>query len=580
MQDKSSVQFSIADDQQLTQPMLVIGFSSEEAVQFQELVVDEKFKVYPFDSYSDVEVIQDHIPSIVLMNGRCEKSIADHIRHIRKIFDMPMLPVIIVSNDYDELTVSMCLGLGSVDFLSRPIEGIPLRVRIHSLMYMAESQLAINSQAQELDYYHDMEQREQDIAKSIFNTVLRKENLELEGIRYQLSSMSVFNGDLLLAAKAPQGNLHLFVGDFTGHGLSASIGSLPTSEIFYAMTAKGFEPVDIVSEINRRLKQLLPVGIFLASCFVEVSATGETASFWVGGIPDVMILRAENHEVVKLRSRHLPMGVLPHTQFNTAMDVIALEPDDRIFLMTDGVIETQTPEGELFGDVRLDGVFARAKTTDQVFDDILTALDDFRAGEKQSDDVTLLEYCGADVHDAETVIEDLPAVGDGASVDWEMRMNMKPEVLRSFDPRPLLTQLLVEVQGLNEHRERLYLVIAELFSNALEHGVLGLSSELKSSPEGFAQYYLEREQSLENLSEGFVQFHLVHTPTQDGGQLSIDVKDTGKGFDYEAVNNEKCLSSKDSFCGRGVPLMRKICSSIEYFRPGNHVRVTYDWVKA
>ena len=42
----------------------------------------------------------------------------------------------------------------------------------------------------------------------------------------------MFNGDLVLTAPAPNGGVYVLAGDFTGHGLSAAIGSLPVTEIF------------------------------------------------------------------------------------------------------------------------------------------------------------------------------------------------------------------------------------------------------------------------------------------------------------------------------------------------------------
>lgn len=49
---------------------------------------------------------------------------------------------------------------------------------------------------------------------------------------------------------------------------------------------------------------------------------------------------------------------------------------------------------------------------------------------------------------------------------------------------PYLLQLLLEIHGLREQSGALYSVMAELYSNALEHGVLGLDSRLKRDAQG------------------------------------------------------------------------------------------------
>ncbi|MFD1691395.1 hypothetical protein ACFSHR_07155 [Azotobacter chroococcum] len=68
------------------------------------------------------------------------------------------------------------------------------------------------------------------------------------------------------------------------------------------------------------------------------------------------------------------------------------------------------------------------------------------------------------------------------------------------------------MQELRAQGSVLYTVLAELYSNALEHGVMGLDSSLKRDAQGFAEYYRERRTRLANLYEGYVRFHLDLRP--------------------------------------------------------------------
>jgi hypothetical protein len=52
-----------------------------------------------------------------------------------------------------------------------------------------------------------------------------------------------------------------------------------------------------------------------------------------------------------------------------------------------------------------------------------------------------------------------------------------------------------------EHRERIYMVLAELFFNALDHGLLKLDSRLKETPQGFGEYYSQRTKRLADLQK-------------------------------------------------------------------------------
>ncbi len=101
----------------------------------------------------------------------------------------------------------------------------------------------------------------------------------------------MFNGDVVLAARNPAGSMYVLLGDFTGHGLTASIGAMPLAEIFYGMTQKGFLLGDVLRECNRKLKEILPVGYFCCATMVDFNFQKGTVEVWSGGLPDAYITR-------------------------------------------------------------------------------------------------------------------------------------------------------------------------------------------------------------------------------------------------------------------------------------------------
>ncbi|WP_163004203.1 PP2C family protein-serine/threonine phosphatase, partial [Pseudomonas viridiflava] len=102
-----------------------------------------------------------------------------------------------------------------------------------------------------------------------------------------------FNGDLMLAAYTPAGHMHVLLGDFTGHGLPAAVGAMPLAEVFYGMTAKGFGLVEILREMNAKLKRILPVDMFCCATLLCVNHKQRQVEVWNGGPPDGYLLRAD-----------------------------------------------------------------------------------------------------------------------------------------------------------------------------------------------------------------------------------------------------------------------------------------------
>lgn len=165
--------------------------------------------------------------------------------------------------------------------------------------------------------------------------------------------------------------------------------------------------------------------------------------------------------------------------------------------------------------------------------------------------------------------------GQASPLDWSATFEFRAQTLKRFNPLPFLLQLLLEVQGLRDQGGALYTVLAELYSNALEHGVLGLDSSLKSNAEGFARYYRERSERLASLETGYVRFNLQLVPEGRGGRLLIEVEDSGEGFDLGAALASQ--PSMESFCGRGLSLVNQLTARCEPAENGKGVHVEFHW---
>ena len=127
--------------------------------------------------------------------------------------------------------------------------------------------------------------------------------------------------------------------------------------------------------------------------------------------------------------------------------------------------------------------------------------------------------------------------------------------------------------GLSKYAGNLYTILAELYSNALEHGVLKLDSAMKDTSDGFLKYYSLRSERLDQ-TEGSVTFGITHKLKTDGGLLIITVKDTGEGFDYKEF---KVKQNNDGYSGRGIHLINDLSEKVTYKGNGNEVEVEFAW---
>jgi two-component system, HptB-dependent secretion and biofilm response regulator len=380
-----------------------------------------------------------------------------------------------------------------------------------------------------------------------------------------------FSGDIVLSAPCPSGGVHILLGDFVGRGLPAAVGALPVAEVFYGMTEKGFGLSDIIGEINQKLLFVLPKGLFCAACLMELEEQGKMLAVWNGGIPDVLIMDQHANIKGRVSSSHIPLGI--HSTSKVDFDTVFIEVDagDKVVFYTDGAINAENAQGEKFGTQNMERVLLQGNA----FQAIQQSLLEHTADTNQVDDISLaeLDILAMQTYDGETSAGlnqmNLPPA------HWQAEFEFSAQVLRSVDLVPLLVNVLMHIQAPYEHRQRIYTVLAEIFSNALEHGVLQLPSSLKKSANGFAEYYALRGQRLAELEDAYINISLSHRPKNDGGILTVRVEDSGNGFDYN--QHVKDLAENKTLCSRGEALLKKLCKHYEYSGKGNIITADYHW---
>jgi CheY-like chemotaxis protein len=524
------------------------------------------------DGSEAVEKYRKHRPQLVLMDVMMPYMDGiEAAQQIKAIAGETLVPVIFLTSLSDADALARCLEAGGDDFLSKPYNRVIIAAKIQAFNRMREMHQALSVQRDLIRERNRQLLEEQTIARRVFDNIAHTGCLGAPNIRYHASPLSVFNGDVLFACPQPLGGMNVLIGDFTGHGLPAAIGAMPIAEIFYGMTSKGFRSGDILREINQKLTRILPTDMFCCAALIEADFHTGTLTVWNGGLPEGYLLR-RNGQSQSLPSQHLPLGISTPERFSVRAEVLSAEPGDRLFFATDGVVEASNLAGEMFGPQRLSRALAGAQSpVSTVLDHVRAFTGDLNGG----DDLTLLSLemmPDGQIDRLPTRI--VPSALNGPS-HWTCHYEVKGDTLAHFNPLPLLLHICMEVPGLRRHSGEVYALLSELYTNALEHGVLQLSSELKDSAAGFGRYYAERERGLREASSHAIRFTLEHEMYDGGGDLRVICEDTGPGFDY--TEYATMLADKKGYSGRGLALVDQLCSLLVHHGKGNRVEAIYHW---
>ena len=499
----------------------------------------------------------------------------DVARRVREIARDALLPIVFMTDLADEPTLVRCLEAGGDDFLPKPFGVATLRAKLKAITRTRDLHHVVTHQRDELVRLHAATFREHALAERVMQSILYLGRAVDAGVQTLVEPATLFNGDLLLTARRPGGSLHVLLGDFTGHGLQAAIGAIPVAHIFRSMTEKGFAVGEIADEMNDKLLKLLPTGNFFAACLAELDFDERRITVWSGGIPDALLYRPGTGIVARFPSSHLPLAVAIDRPFDRGAQNASFEPGDRLVLTSDGLIETRNPHGEMYGEERLEALLVPPLEGKELFDQICISVGTFRQKTPADDDVTLAVVdCSEKPH--EPAPPDAERGKEAPPLPWRISLRLEARSLERSDPLPLLIQSVAELQGFESQRSTIFLVLQELYSNALDHGVLRLDSKLKDGPNGFGDYLRARAAALRRLKEGHVVIDLVHEPLADGGRLRVRVQDSGRGFDVSKWM-DAAPPAPDQRSGRGIALVRSVCESVRWNSRGNEVEASVRW---
>lgn len=555
----------IVDDQPLNRQVLFSILEDDHEILEAENGI-EACALYKSDRDIDLVLMDVNMPE---MNG---------LRAAREMKDLDperFVPIIFVTALDDVEMLAKCLEAGGDDFVPKPVnEGI-LLAKINAHRRSRRLYNNLKAAHSELEYHRQQVGREHAIVEHVFAKRMARVKTECCNIERYTSPVSMFDGDLVLISPAPSGGVYVLIGDFTGHGLASSIGSLPVSEIFFSLAERQASISQIVVEINTRLFELLPRNMFFCATLLYMDVEGKTICVWSGGMNDMLLHEPDSQRINTLAGTHMPLGILQPEEFDDSPVLLEVPEGTDLYLFTDGVNEAQNIDGEMFGFERLHRIILQ-NYTDPI-KHITDSVHSFCVGREQSDDISIIKLRVAPVQHRSKATKEIIDVSthmhNASSFPWTFKMHLQNEELKNTSIVNQIMNFVSSIQGIELHRDKIFTIVSELYSNALEHGVLGLESALKSTPEGFDEYYRLRSTRLEQLEGQYIDLEFSWLRGEPN-KICLLITDSGKGFDIVAVTRD--ISENANAHGRGLVLLNCLCSELEYSNGGRTVKAVYE----
>lgn len=490
-------------------------------------------------------------------------------------------PVIIIAPECDESLQTRAIEAGADSFLVAPVTSVALAARLTTIERLLNLQHDADVRMAQLTQFLAAEEEDLHIARHLIEHQMSPEGdrgrgrIDDPAIEVWQQTCARLGGNMVSVNRAPDGVLHAMLADASGYGLSACVSLLPLIAPFYRMTAKGLSLQTIVRELNAKVRHALPEKRQVAAQLVTVDPREGVISIWNGGMPTAFMLDGFGHHFKEFPLTHPPFGMLGEAEFDDRIEQHAFARGEQLVLVSEGLLEAVGPMGKRFGE---EGVAAAlvGLPRSQRRNELMAAIGAHLAGMAPSEDMTLL-LIDCEKEAVPTPASSVSAVNPRRLGHWHFELLIGANEFGHIDVVPLLLDVAGRFESVQGKTGELFVILSELFNNALDHGVLRLDSRLKQAHDGLETWLLMREERLAALKHGEIRIAVAQV--NEGGRLWLRVhcRDSGPGFDVASAQARLAQQSAghvdERLHGRGLALIQRMAERLSFNENGNEVTV-------
>jgi sigma-B regulation protein RsbU (phosphoserine phosphatase) len=199
----------------------------------------------------------------------------------------------------------------------------------------------------------------------------------------------VTGGDYYDFIPLPGECLGVLVADVSGHGVDSALLMAETRAVLRATAQTTSTLGEILAIVNRVLHADTEAHRFATLLLVSLHVPSRSLAYASAGHTPGYLLDGRGAVKAELPATGLPLGLFPDSPYETRSPP-RMEEGDTLVLLTDGVTDCGTPEGELFGAGRAlelvrSSLLGRSS---DIVDGLYRAVRAFEEGGPQRDDVT------------------------------------------------------------------------------------------------------------------------------------------------------------------------------------------------
>ena len=304
------------------------------------------------------------------------------------------IPVIFLTAQTDAEDETRGFQVGAVDYVHKPFSPAVMKARVHTHLALRETREKLAQQLLAI-------QKELETARLIQESILPQRVPQIEGldIAARYVPMASVAGDFYDFIVVDNKHLGILVADVSGHGMPAALIASMLKIALAAESAHAEDPARVLLGLNQALCGKFQHH-YVTAAYVFLDMEKRTLSYAGAGHPPLLMWSAASPGVRDVTENGLFLGMFDFATYSSIN--VPLAPGDRGLLYTDGISETNNPEGAEFGNERFRQFLETQKngSANQLADGLLEELARWSArgeGKDLDDDITMVTIHVVDI---------------------------------------------------------------------------------------------------------------------------------------------------------------------------------------
>jgi phosphoserine phosphatase RsbU/P len=287
----------------------------------------------------------DLIVMDTLLSGLDGVSVLRRLRADPRRRDLPIIMQSAVPSDHLR---TVCFHAGATDMIGKPINPGELIARVR---YHLERRALMD----ELQSFRRRIEKDLAQARALqlaiapepqaLATLGRAAGVTIDGAFH---SSDEIGGDLWTAFPVGPGRVGLFVADLSGHGIAAAINAFRLHTLISRAPAEDLaEPVRLLTHLNGRLREILPVGQYATAFYGVFDRESDTLRYAAAGAPSPLLRVADEADFQPLDGSGLFLGAFDAVEYDEIE--AAFPPGATLLLCSDGLTEARDAADKMPG---------------------------------------------------------------------------------------------------------------------------------------------------------------------------------------------------------------------------------------